>query len=428
MKLDRAASIIEKKLEQEPLILELLVGSAVKGQAQRQMWDALHVAAVRDGRVAELGAAYDQLLQSTKMKLILAPILAEVLTRAAAFFEEIAADADKALALLQRALGAAPASAEAFTRMEALLTARQDNRALIDFYAAAAGHRPTVEEQLSLLRRAAELSEFAPDKPEQAIALYQQIVRLDPSDRVGTEALEAHYLRSGRVKDAAKWLEQVLASRPNKRDADELSLRERLLRLYCEELDERDRALPHAEVLLAQDPTHPAALAAARGLLGHRALGARAATSVAGALDKSGDFAGAAAILESQLASVRGAKRLELVKRLATLKQDQLGDAEGALPLLEEAIGADISDEDVRRRYRAVCTALGRGADAVRLLASTAATVKDAATRLVIEAELGQFALESGDLVGARSAFEKVLAAQAGESSMLVAARGLASV
>ena len=84
LKLDRAAQIIEKKLESEPLILELLLGSAVKGQSQRQMWDALHVAAVRDGRVAELGAAYDHLLQSTKMKLILAPILAEVLTRAAA--------------------------------------------------------------------------------------------------------------------------------------------------------------------------------------------------------------------------------------------------------------------------------------------------------------------------------------------------------
>src|SRR5688572_15055535 len=270
LKLDRAASIIEKKLESEPLILELLVGSAVKGQAQRQMWDALHVAAVRDGRVAELGAAYDHLLQSTKMKLILAPILAEVLTRAAAFFEEIAADSDKAVTLLQRALTAAPLSAEAFSRLEGLLTARQDTRPLIDFYAAAAGHRGTVEEQLALLRRAAELAEFVPDKPEQAIQLYQQIVRLDPSDRVATESLEAHYLRSGRVKEAAKWLEQVLASRPGKRDADEIALRERLLRLYCEQLDERDRALPHAEVLLAHDATHEGALAAARNLLGHR--------------------------------------------------------------------------------------------------------------------------------------------------------------
>src|SRR3954470_6894882 len=108
LKLDRAAQIIEKKLESEPLILDLLVGSAVKGQAQRQMWDALHVAAVRDGRIAELGAAYDNLLLSTKMKLLLAPVLAEVLTRAAVFFEDLAADADKALALLQRALGTAP--------------------------------------------------------------------------------------------------------------------------------------------------------------------------------------------------------------------------------------------------------------------------------------------------------------------------------
>jgi hypothetical protein len=428
LKLDRAAQIIESKLESEPLILELLVSSAVKGQAQRQMWDALHVAAVRDGRVAELGAAYDQLLQSTKMKLLLAPLLAEVLTRSAAFFEEIGADVDKATMLLQRALTASPTSAEAFARMEGLLTSRQDTRALIDFYAGAAGHRPTVEEQLALLRRAAELAEFVPDKPEQAIQLYQQIVRLDPGDRVATEALEAHYLRSGRVKEAAKWLEQVLASRPSKRDADELALRERLLRLYCEELDERDRALPHAEVLLAQDPTHAAALDAARSLLTHRALGPRAATAVASALDRSGDFADAASVLESQLTSVRGAKRLELVKRLAALKQDQLADLEGALPLLEEAIGGDISDEEVRRRYREVSAALGRGTDAVKLLASAAANVKDPATRLGIEAELGQFALERGDSTGARAAFEKVLAAGAGESSMLIAARGLASV
>ena len=428
LKLDRAAQIIEKKLESEPLILELLVGSAVKGQAQRQMWDALHIAAARDGRIPELGAAYDHLLQSTKMKLLLAPILAEVLTRAAAFFEEIAADADKAVTLLQRALTAAPSSAEAFSRLEGLLTARQDTRTLIDFYAAAAGNRPTVEEQLALLRRAAELAEFVPDKPEQAIQLYQQIVRLDPSDRVATEALEAHYLRSGKVKEAAKWLEQVLASRPSKRDADELALRERLLRLYCEQLDERDRSLPHAEVLLAQDATHEAALDAARSLLGHRALGPRAAAALAAALDRSGDFADAAAVLEAQLATVRGAKRLELVKRLAALKQDQLADPQGALALLQEAIGSDISDGDVRRRYREVCATLGRGAEAVRLLASAAASVKDPATRLGIEAELGQFALDSGDLAGARTAFEKVLAAGAGESSMLLAARGLASV
>ncbi|HMJ54867.1 MAG TPA: tetratricopeptide repeat protein [Polyangiaceae bacterium] len=428
LRLDRAAQIIEKKLESEPLILELLVGSAVKGQAQRQMWDALHVAAVRDGRVAELGAAYDQLLQSTKMKLILAPIVAEVLTRAAAFFEEMAADADKAATLLQRALAAAPVSAEAFSRLEGLLTARQDTRALIDFYAGAAGHRPTVEEQLALLRRAAELAEFVPDKPEQAIQLYQQIVRLDPSDRVGTEALETHYLRSGRVKDAAKWLEQVLASRPNKRDADELALRERLMRLYCEQLDERDRALPHAEVLLAKDAMHNDALEAARSLLTHRALGPRAAAAVASALDRSGDFAGAASVLELQLSGVRGTKRLELVRRLAALKQDQLADPEGAWPLLEEAIGSDISDEDARRRYREVSATLGRGTEAVKLLASAAANVKDPATRLAIEAELGQFALERGDLAGARAAFEKVLAAAAGESSMLLAARGLAAV
>jgi tetratricopeptide (TPR) repeat protein len=159
--------------------------------------------------------------------------------------------------------------------------------------------------------------------------------------------------------------------------------------------------------LLAQDATNHDALEAARSLLAHRALGPRAAAAVSSALDRSGDFAGAASVLELQLTGVRGAKRLELVKRLAALKHDQLADPEGALPLLEEAIGSDIADEDVRRRYREVSAALGRGAEAVKLLASAAASVKDPATRLGVEAELGQFALERGDLAGARAAFEK---------------------
>src|SRR5205085_371922 len=120
LRLDRVTQIIETGLESEPAILDLLAASAAKGQLQRPVWDALHAAAARDGRISELASAYDQLLQATKLKVLPPPILAEIVTRAAAFLEEFVADNARAIEHLEKALSLAPNHAEAFQRLEAL--------------------------------------------------------------------------------------------------------------------------------------------------------------------------------------------------------------------------------------------------------------------------------------------------------------------
>jgi tetratricopeptide (TPR) repeat protein len=279
LRLDRAIQIIDQRLESEPLILDALIASLVRGQPQRQVWDNLHLAAARDGRVGELSAAYEQLLQSTRLKLLAAPVLAEVLTRAGAFFEDVAADPGRAIELLHRALSSAPAHGEAFTRLEALLGAQGNTVALIDLYASASSHCPGLQEQLSFLRRAADLASSLPDESDQAIKVYQQIVRLDPGDHATARALEERYVGAGRPRDAAKLLEQIVGGHSALPADEDTAIRERLLALYSD-LQERERTIPHVERLLAQEPSHFAAREAAESLLSHRALASRAAAAL----------------------------------------------------------------------------------------------------------------------------------------------------
>ena len=141
--------------------------------------------------------------------------------------------------------------------------------------------------------------------------------------------------------------------------------------------------------------------------------------------DRQGDFARASSI-SSNNSRIPAARRLELLRRLAVLRQDKLERHRGFARAFEELVNADVTDDDVRRRYQEVSAALGRGAYAVRILASAVASVKNATARIRIQGELGQFAMQSGDLAGAREAFEQVIAAGGADEAVLVAAREMA--
>jgi hypothetical protein len=427
-RLDRIAAIIETKLESEPMLLDVLVTATAKGNAEPGLWALLHEAAIRDNRVVELSTAYEQLIGSPKLKFLSGAAQADVLTHAASFFEDVVGDPAKASPYLERALAASPAHAEAYSRLENLLAARQDTRGLIDLYASTAARRPGADDQLSLLRRAAELAESIPDGTDQAVRLYQQIVRLDPSDTNAVEAVEAHYVRAGRFRDAAKWLEQVLSAQTRVDEIIEVSLRDKLLRIYRDELGDLDRAFPHAEKLLVYDPAHDDARAVAGQLLEHTSLGQRAVTALIDSFEKLNEFGEAASMVARQLEVARGPRRIELQKRLAALRQDRLADDAGAMELLEVLIIGEIADADVRRRFRQAAVALDRHAEAQRTIVDAVVNSNDPVLRLRVEAELAQFSLEAGDHEGAERAFEAIMRATTDDAALLTAAKGLASL
>ncbi|HEY3592637.1 MAG TPA: hypothetical protein VGL13_02145, partial [Polyangiaceae bacterium] len=307
------------------------------------------------------------------------------------------------------------------------MASRQDTRGLIDLYATTAARRSGADDQLSYLRRAAELAESMPDAGEQAVRLYQQIVRLDPNDTNAVEAVEGHYLKAGRFRDAAKWLEQVLAGQKVD-EIVEVSLRDKLLRIYRDEIGDLDRAFPHAEKLLAYDPAHDDARAAAVQLLEHGSLGQRAVAALIDSYEKLNEFGEAASMLERQIETARGVRKVELQKRLTALRQDRLADEPGAMDLLEVLIATEVADADVRRRLRQAAAAVDRHGDAQRALIDAVMNTSDPVLRLRVEAELAQFALDAGDNEGAERAFEQIMSATTDEQALLTAAKGLAAL
>ena len=101
--------------------------------------------------------------------------------------------------------------------------------------------------------------------PEQAAGLYRQALALDPPlryARPAVQALAALSIAAGRIEEAARVLEGALdavaGDDPRGGAEAERWMREQLVALYADELDQPERALAHQRRLVAQRPRHVA--------------------------------------------------------------------------------------------------------------------------------------------------------------------------
>src|SRR5579883_2645110 len=114
LRIETLAATLEQKLDNEAAILDLLVSTLARGQGNEPLWDALHAAAQRDDRLAELAFAYERLARDKKLKSLTAQAQATVLAHAGAFSADVFGDADGAEGFLERALSLAPGDTLAF--------------------------------------------------------------------------------------------------------------------------------------------------------------------------------------------------------------------------------------------------------------------------------------------------------------------------
>src|SRR5258708_10628498 len=159
MRPDALAAALKAKLEDEPHVLDSLVANLARGQPLPELWALLHEAAARDERAPELAFAYEHLLQDPKLKFLPSALQTEILMHAATFFADVFSDLDGATTYLEQMLGLNPSHAEAFAKIESVLALSGNGMKLADVYSAAAPHRQDKDDQLRLLRRAAELAD-----------------------------------------------------------------------------------------------------------------------------------------------------------------------------------------------------------------------------------------------------------------------------
>ncbi len=414
----------DSKLENEEEILDALLLNLSKNQLDEAIWQELHDAAVRHDRVSELAFAYESVSQGRKLKTLLPNVQAELYYRAAAFFGEVLGDEFGATTYLEKALTAWPAHVGAFERIDAQLTRVDDNKKLADLCIHTATHRSKADQGM-LLRRAAVLYERA-NLEDKAIETYQNLVKLEPGDESLRNALEARYVKANRYRDVARMLEQALAADPAPDPDSAGRIRAKLVDVFANQLKEPERAMPHVEALLQVDPTHPDARRIATRLLESKGLAARAAAALA---EGAATTEESARFLSIELENTRGPRRRDVLRRIGILKQDELGDQQGAFEAFEQALSIDPADDDLRRRYVELGTALKGPLEVARTFARVSTVAKDAAVRSRITAEMGELLLRGGDAKRARTTLAGVISAAAADpAAVLTAARALAGV
>lgn len=414
----------EHKLENEEEVLDAIVAALAREALEPSIWDELHDAATRDDRVSELAFAYESTAQGRKLKTQLPAVQAELYYRAASFFGDVLGDEFGATTYLERALAVLPGHVGAFERIDAQLTRSEDHRRLGELCVQTSSHRARPE-QLALLERAADLFERA-SLEERSIETYQQLVRLEPRDERLRGALEERFVRANRYRDVARMLEQALTAEPPPEPAESARIRQRLIEIFAHQLKEPERSMPHVEALLEADPGNVDARRVAHRLLESRGLAARAAAALSAGAASAEERASYLAI---ELEHTRGPRRREVLRKIGLLKQDELGDAQGAFEAYEQALGIDPADDELRARFVALGCELKEPLEIARTFARISTVAKDTAVRSRITAEMGALLLRGGDAKRARTTLAGVLASPAADpDAVLTAARSLVGV
>jgi len=403
------AFTFEAKLEDEERLLDALLAALARAPLPEATWDKLNAAAQRDDRLSELAFGFESVSQGKRLKLVPPAVAADFLYQAARFFGDLFGDELGAVTYLERALALVPGHARAFTRIEGLLEKAGHPRKLAEVVAAAAQHRPRVE-QAPLLKRAAELLAAAGGADEKVIDLLQQVLRLESADEDSRARLEVLYVKANRLRDVVRLNEQALAADPPPPEWTRKKLLLRIVELYEARLHEPERAMPHIEQLLAVDPANEEARRVAQKLLVIKGLAGRAASALALASESSGTPQDIARYLAIELESARGPKRAGLLSRLGLLKSERMGDAKGALEAFEQALAIDGSDDDLRARYVTLASKQSRFVDAAKVLQRVLATVKDPAVKVKASVQLGEMLLRGNEARRAKATLAGVLA------------------
>jgi tetratricopeptide (TPR) repeat protein len=431
-------AIAQQLAEREEPIVDAMLVSLARHRLAPDAWDRLHAAARRDGRIDEVAAAFATVSCGPRMKTVQPPEAAEFLFEAARFFDDVVGDDLGAAMYLERTLALAPAHAESFAKMEAILERRSSpGKHLAELYVAVAPHRPRGQQAL-LLRRAAELftrsSEAIADEAwvdggDRVVELWQQIGRLEPGDDEARSRLEALYLKAGRFRDAVRLNEQSLDREPRPDEHVRERLLERVVELYAERLDEPERAIAPFEQLLSINPAHEGARRVGERLLLVKGLAGRAAAALATAFEAHGTPEQVARCLTIELESAHGARRAHLLTRLGRLRSDQMGDDAGALEAYDLAVALDPTDHELRSLYVELATRVGRHVDAVNMLERATLAARDPAFKTRVSVELGEVLLRQGDVKRARAVLSEVFVSwRPSADAELRAARALRAI
>ncbi len=427
----RLADLRADRLGEQSAALDVVLRSALEYPDEIALWDRAEQLALVAGRPTDLAEAYRGAIGSDAAS----RVEMELCERAARLHEERLGDPMGATPYLERLLVANPNDEHAFMRLKAILTAAERWGELESTYERAIDLSDDRSRRVEMLIEVALIAEEIVGDAPKAIRHYERILELDQTNSVALLTLDRLYTRQGLHEPLAGLLQRRLGVAAE--DEEIRELKQRLAVVLLDRLHRPDEAVVYVEEILSQDANDYEARMLAERILGIGSLRGRMARTlqtVYEVRDEIRDLVRVLTIrlecLDSSVDSTVSDERLELLRRIAQLRDERLHDDEGAFEVFARLVPLDPADVDARSRTIEIGRRLGQLVRVVGVLAQAL----DQATEPTQCAEIGmQMAelqrVDVGDLDGAEQTYRRVADIdRANATTTLPAARALEQI
>jgi tetratricopeptide (TPR) repeat protein len=276
-------------------------------------------------------------------------------------------DLDLARSFYQRVLDDQPEDRRALSALESIYRQTRKSEALYEILVRKAElSADDLDAQSAALAEAARLCAGELDRPEDAIAAWEQVLELTPENREAVEALERLYEAGERYHDLVDLLERRLGYAFTVEEA--VAVRYRLGELCEHKLYDPDAALENYSAALSGDPNHARVIEALERFLDDPGLRNQAAVVLEPVYVAHQDWIKLVRIYEIKLEGAYDAgERLALTRYIARLHEDQLEDLEGAMRWCGRVFRETPGDVDVREQLARLATILDQWEDLAKI-------------------------------------------------------------
>jgi len=397
----RLADAQQHKLVSYGSALDVVLEAARKYPSELLLWDRADELAQLAGRPTDLGEAFREVLRGSLPE----ALEVELSERAARLHEDRLGDPIGATPYLERVLTLSPGNEAAFQRLKDILTAAERWSELEALYDRASSATDDLSRRAEMLVEVALICEEIIEDPEKATRYYERILEVDPLHDVSVRALDRLYVRQGKDQKLAALLEKRLETASGD-EAFELKLRLAKLSL---DLHQPEKSMLLVEDVLGERINDFQARELTERMLeigGLRQRAARLLENVYVARDEIRDLVRVLEVrLEGFGTDPANDERRELLRRIATLRDDRLHDDESALRTLSLLVPADPLDVDARKRLLEIGRRLGMNERVAEVLTEAA----ERASSLPLRGEiLMQVASICEELLGDRARAERV--------------------
>ena len=400
------ADVYELRMEDERIAFDTLAAALKENPADTSLWDRMGSLSERLGLPEELAQhlseAYGKELDEAEAQ--------ELAGRLAKLYDmELGRTAD-AEPYYVKVLEADPGNETAFASLEGLFTSTERWDDLLGLYRKSLEAEAAAVPRLDLLLKVCFIvDEMNRDVPA-AIDAYRAVLEEDPGNNEAVRALTGLYEEAGRWDDLSALLRNELEGASG---SDAVQLRYRLGEIAEHFLKNPAQAMDYYEQVIEEDADHLRVQEALERLLENDDLRQRAATVLARNYEHQGAAEPLARVLMIALEDpeMEPSERVEVLTRVADLRERRLGDPDGAFEALSVAFVAEPDNEYVSEEISRVAAENGMESVLCDLLDEVIPnTLDDPALATSLMAQAARIYDERlGDLEKAEQAYRRLL-------------------